>query len=96
MNLRVGVNWAADPQDTGRVDQTVWLAGLGMIATGIERGIARGEVREIRARVAAGMVVSALQVWLSDWVRSGRDRDPDEVIEEMEQHLRWLLAGTSR
>lgn len=93
LNLHVGLNWAANPQDASTVDRTVWLAGLDMITAGVERAIARGEVREIRPRVAAGIVVSALQVWLADWVRSGRDRDPDVVVAEMERHLRWMLVG---
>jgi AcrR family transcriptional regulator len=95
MNLRAGVNWAAEA-DTGRgVERTVWLAGQDMIATAIEKAIALGQIRDIRPRVAAGMVVSALQVWLSDWVRCGRDRAPEIVVEEMRQHLRWMLGGPS-
>ena len=93
LNLRAGVNWAADADVAVGVERTVWVAGHDMITAGIEKSMAVGQIQTIRARVAAGMVVSALQVWLSDWVRSGRDRAPDVVIDELQQHLRWLLAG---
>ena len=45
-----------------------------MIAAGVEAAGAAGELADLRPRIAAGMVVSALQVWLADWVESGRDR----------------------
>jgi AcrR family transcriptional regulator len=93
LNLRAGVNWAVDAQDGVGVERTVWLSGQDMITSGIAKAITLGQVRDIRPRVAAGMVVSALQVWLSDWVRAGRDRDAEVVIAEMHDHLRWMLAG---
>lgn len=93
LNLRVGFGWASSADEGRGVQRTVWSAGLEMIAAGIEAAIAEGSVREIRPRVAAGMVVSALQVWLSEWVGSGRDRDADDVIDEMTLRLRWLLTG---
>lgn len=93
LNLQVGFGWASSADEGRGVQRTVWSAGLEMIASGIEAAIAEGSVREIRPRVAAGMVVSALQVWLSEWAGSGRDRDADEVIDEMALRLRWLLAG---
>jgi AcrR family transcriptional regulator len=93
LSIQAGFGWASGA-DEGRGEQrTVWTAGLDMIAAGIETAVAAGELPEVRPRVGAGMVVSALQVWLSDWVASGRDRHPDEVIDEMTTRVRWLLAG---
>ena len=78
MSLKVGTAWAS-AQGVG-VQRTVWSDGLETIAAGHA------------AAVAAGMVVSALQVWLSDWLRSGRDRPVAEVVEELVTHLRRLLT----
>jgi AcrR family transcriptional regulator len=93
LNLRAGVNWAADPDAGLGVERTVWRAGLEMITAAVEKAITLGQIQTIRPQVAAGMLVCALQVWLSDWVRNGRDRAPNAVIDEMLRHLRWLLAG---
>lgn len=93
LNLRAGFSWAGNADDGRGVQRSVWSAGLDMIASGIQASVAEGSVRDIRPRVAAGMVVSALQVWLSEWVESGRDRSADAVIDEMTQRLRWMLAG---
>jgi AcrR family transcriptional regulator len=93
LSIRSGFGWASGADDGRGVQRTVWTSGLDMIAAGIEAAVAEGAVRDIRPRVGAGMVVSALQVWLSDWVASGRDRHPDEVIDEMTLRVRWMLVG---
>ena len=76
------------------IQRTVWSSGLDMIAAGVEASGAAGELADLRPRIAAGLVVSALQVWLSDWVDSGRDRDPDDVVADLVSHLRAMLTAT--
>lgn len=93
MSVQAGAAWAGGA-DVGRgVQATVWSAGLDMLTAGAQDALQAGELADIRPRVAAGMIVSALQVWLSDWVSAGRDRTPDAVVAEMINHLRWMLVG---
>jgi len=94
LNLRAGFGWASNAEGGQGVQRTVWSAGLDMVTAGVEAAVAREELPDIRPRVAAGMIVSALQVWLADWVSSGRDRRPEAVIEEMTGRLRCLLKGS--
>jgi AcrR family transcriptional regulator len=96
LNLRAGFGWASGAAGGRGVQRSVWSAGLDMIASGVDAALAAGELPDIRPRVAAGMVVSALQVWLADWVESGRDRPADDVIDEMTLRLRRLLSGGPR
>lgn len=91
MSLRVGTTWAT-AEGTG-VQRTVWSDGLATIEVGHAAAVAAGEAAPLRSSVAAGLVVSALQVWLSDWLRAGRDRPVDEVVDELVTHLRRLLAA---
>jgi AcrR family transcriptional regulator len=95
LNLRAGFGWASGAAGGRGVQRTVWSAGLDMVAAGAAAAVTAGELPEIRPRVAAGMVVSGLQVWLADWVESGRDRPPEKVIDELTTRLRWLLTGSS-
>jgi AcrR family transcriptional regulator len=95
LNLRAGFGWAGGSDGGRGVQRTVWNAGLDMIANGAEACIAAGELPPIRPRVAAGMIVSALQVWLADWVDTARDRPADTVIDELTTRLRWLLTGNA-
>ena len=64
---------------TPGVQRTVWGSGLHMIAAGVEPRFPQESCRP-RPRIAAGLVVSALQVWLADWVESDRDREPSVVV----------------
>ncbi|WP_203336680.1 TetR/AcrR family transcriptional regulator [Nocardioides limicola] len=92
MNLWAGAGWAQHSGRAQGVQGSVWNAGLETITSGVEAALAEGEVVGIRPRVAAGMVVSALQVWLADWVATGRAQDPEEMIAGMVDRLRRLLA----
>ena len=92
LNLRSASGWLAAAEATG-VQRTIWAAGVDMIASGVDGSRAAGELTDIRTRVATGLIISALQVWLADWVDSGRDRDPDVVIAELVSHLRVLLTA---
>ena len=74
------------------VQRTVWGSGLDMIAAGVDAARTADELADLRPRIAAGMIVSALQVWLADWVDSGRDRDPEVVVADLVSHLRAMLT----
>lgn len=94
LSLGAGSGWLTAGESTG-VQRTVWSSGLDMVAAGVEASLAAGELADLRPRIAAGLVVSALQVWLSDWVESGRDRDPDVVVADLVSHLRAMLTTAS-
>jgi AcrR family transcriptional regulator len=90
LSLGAGSGWlSAGGTD---VQRTVWSSGLDTIAAGVTAAKAAGELRGLRPRIAAGLVVSALQVWLGDWVDSGRDRDPGDLVAELVAYLRVLLT----
>ena len=90
MSLRVGTAWAS-AEGVG-VQRTVWSDGLRTIEEGYAAAARTGDVAPLRPAVAAGLVVSALQVWLSDWLRSGRDRPVADVVTELVDHLRRSLG----
>lgn len=92
LSLGASSDWLTASGSTG-VQRTVWGSGLDMIAAGVEASRTAGELTDLRPRIAAGMVVSALQVWLADWVESGRDRDPGAVVEDLIAHLRLILTA---
>lgn len=93
MNLRTGAGWASSAPSALGVQHTVWSAGLDAITGGIERAVTSGEIPAISPRVAAGLIVSSLHVWLAEWVQAGRAEDPGQMIDAMIQRLRWMLAG---
>ena len=94
LSLQAGGGWANSAADGHGVQRTVWSAGLDMIAAGVESAISAGELSGIRPRVAAGLIVSAMQVWLSDWAATGRDDDPAVVVDDMITRVRLMLTAT--
>lgn len=94
LNLRSSSGWLTVTAATG-VQRSVWASGVDMVASGVEACRDAGELTGLRTGVATGMIISTLQVWLADWVDSGRDRDPDEVITELVATLRLLLTAPS-
>lgn len=91
LSLHASSGWLTANAGHG-VQQTVWGSGLDTIAAGVEAARAAGELADLRPRIAAGLVVSALQVWLADWVEAGRDRTPEVVVADLVAHLRTMLT----
>lgn len=91
MNLWAGSGWASSDGAAHGVQETVWSAGLDTMAAGVKAAVAAGEIPAIDPRVAAGLIVSALQVWLANWAES--QHNSDDLIDAMTQRLRWMLGG---
>lgn len=95
MNLRAGGGWASSVEGAHGIQRTVWSSGLEVIAAGMQAAADRGELAGLDPRIAAGMAISALQVWLSEWVASERAEDPEVLVDDMTRRLRLLLASCS-
>ena len=94
MNLWAGAGWAAEHVGIG-AQRTVWTAGIDTLATAVGNAIAGNEIPPIDHVVAAGLIVSSLQVWLAAWSRHDPTSNPAVLIDDMLERLRWTLAGPS-
>jgi AcrR family transcriptional regulator len=100
LHINEGLNWATAGVEWGRGNQrAAWRTGLDIMVALAEDVTASGETPSMRPSVLAGLAVSALQVWLTDWVNSGCDRPADELASELVEYMkRWLtirsVAGT--
>ncbi|MGN6721141.1 MAG: TetR/AcrR family transcriptional regulator [Marmoricola sp.] len=92
MNLWAGTGWASSDRTAHGVQETVWSAGLDTMAAGVKNAITAGEIPPIDPRVAAGLIVSTMQVWLAAWA-DGEQASPDDLVAAMTERLRWMLAG---
>ncbi|MBB1023358.1 TetR/AcrR family transcriptional regulator, partial [Dietzia sp. DQ12-76] len=93
MNLRAGGGWASSVEGAHGTQRTVWGSGLEVIAAGMRSAADRGELDGLEPRVAAGLAISALQVWLSEWVAAGRPGDPEALADDMTRRLRLMLTN---
>lgn len=95
LSLAEAGGWLSPGGGTG-VQRSVWSAGLEMIGQGIAAAVEAGEITDLRPRTASCLVVSVLQVWLAEWVESGRDRPVGELVEDLVAHLRSFLTIETR
>ena len=93
MNLWAGAGWASSDHAGIGAQRTVWSAGIDTLAGGIDNAVALEEIPPIDGVVAAGLIVSSIQVWLAAWTKEGRRTDPAPLIDAMVGRLRWTLAG---
>jgi hypothetical protein len=94
LHIREGWSWATAGLELGRgVQRDVWRTGLSIVVALAEDAIDAGEIPAMRPNIVAGLAVSALQVWLADWVNCQRDRPAEEVADELVAYLRRTLAA---
>jgi AcrR family transcriptional regulator len=94
LHMKEGFNWATAVKvvHAGRGNQrTNWRAGNEMLIRGVDAAIAAGELKPQKPTIVAGLMISALQVWLNDWVASGRERPGEQVADELVAYLKVAL-----
>lgn len=94
LHVREGWNWATAGVERGRgVQRDVWRTGLAVVGALTQEAIDAGEIPALQPNVMAGLAVSALQVWLTEWVNTERARPARDIADELVAHLRQTLAA---
>lgn len=96
LHLREGLSWgtATTLIDAGRGEQReVWRTGMDMITRAAEAAIEAGEITRLRPAVVASLVISALQIWLTDWVAGDCRQPVEDLADDVVAHLRRCLTG---
>jgi AcrR family transcriptional regulator len=96
VHLREGLSWgtATTLIDAGRGRQReVWRTGMEMITRAAQAAIDAGDITGLRATVAASLVISALQIWLTDWVADGCRQPIEALADDVVAHLRRCLTA---
>ncbi len=96
MHLREGYAWGlgASAQATPAHVQA-WREGHALQVAIFERGIAQGLFHEGDPHLMARMMIALQQVQLAAWVEGGMERDPHELVAEMQAQARRCFC-TSR
>lgn len=96
LHLKDGLSWgtASTLPEAGRGSQrTAWQTGMEMITRAADAAIEAGEISGLRPSIVAALVISALQVWLTEWTANNRDRPAAVVADEVVEHLRRCLTA---
>ena len=98
MHIRDGQSWATASEIGGSNRESAvatWRAGISMITDAVRAAIDAEEIIPLRPQLVTGVIISALQVWLTDWIESGGDRPAPEVGADLTRHLRRSLGSPS-
>jgi len=92
LHVNEGFSWATATQ-LGRGGQRwAWRTGIEMMTRAAQLAAEAGELISVDPAVAAKLAVSALQVWLTQWVEGGAVTAPGVLADELVDHLRRSLA----
>jgi len=94
LHVKEGLSWATamGGGEAGRGGQRMaWRAGIEMLTQGVKDAVRAGELSHANPSIVAGLMISALQVWLTDWVVGGRKRPASVVADEFVDYLRTAV-----
>lgn len=88
--------WSSNPREAseGRVD--AWRRGIELIASVIARAMSEGDAREGDPILSARLMVAMQQVFMSAWVESGMNEDPDDLADRIEEQIRRSLFRSNQ
>jgi len=94
IHVKSGIGWAtADDAGIGPGSQErSWRTGREMLIRAAAAAAAEGQLRPLKPELIAGVIISSEQLWLTDWLKAGRDRPPSDVANELVEHLRRTLS----
>jgi hypothetical protein len=69
---------------------------INTITRAAEAAVEADEITGLRSSIVGALVISALQVWLTDWVADGRNRPVRVIADEVVAHLRSCLTPRTR
>lgn len=95
LNVKENWNWATATEAGRGGQRAAWRTGVDMMTHAAQAAVEAGELTHMRPTVVAGLAISALQVWLTEWINSGTQRSHSHVADELQDYLRRLLVPPS-
>ncbi|WP_082279593.1 MULTISPECIES: TetR/AcrR family transcriptional regulator [Mycobacterium] len=92
LHLTGGLSWGTAVRGE-HARRHAWQSGMHLLGNLADEARCRGEIRDLRPSIVASMIISTLQIWMTEWVNSNRDRRADAVADEVVEHLRICLAA---
>jgi AcrR family transcriptional regulator len=92
LRLHLGTSaWASDPQEVSEGQANAWRRGIDLIASVIAQAMREGDVYEGDPILAARLMVSIQQVFMSIWVEANMNEPPSHLSDRIEQQIRRSL-----
>ena len=83
--------WAFNPTEASEEQVGAWRRGIELIAAVLEQAMHEGDAYEGDPVIAARLMVSVQQVFMSAWAEAGMKEDPDTLALRIEEQLQRSL-----
>ncbi len=83
--------WASNPRGVSEGQVNAWRRGIELIASVVQKAMDEGDAHETDPTLAARLLVAMQQVFMSAWVESGMQEDPDVLCDRIDQQIRRSL-----
>lgn len=92
LRIHLGTSaWAFNPREVSEGQVNAWRRGIELIASVIREAMREGDVHEGDPALAARLLVSMQQVFMSAWVESGMSEDSRSLSDRIEEQIRRSL-----
>jgi AcrR family transcriptional regulator len=88
MHLRAGYAWGLSSSQPSPAHEEALRRASAAQESLFERGIAAGVFHAGKPRLLTRVLIAMQQVQLADWVEEGMERDPSELVGEMQEQAR--------
>jgi AcrR family transcriptional regulator len=96
IHLKETPAWALGNRFTCEEQARQWKEGLALTVGVFRAGIEEGSIVKDDPRLQARLMISAHQVFLTEWVESGMKASPAALIERMQRHLERAFVLEAR
>lgn len=95
LHLRQGYAWGLAGSQPSPAHEAALREGSAAHEALFARGVEMGVFHPGRPRLLARLLIAMQQVQLADWVEEGMERDPRELVAEMQQQARQAFCRRS-
>ena len=83
--------WASNPTEASERQVSAWHRGIALIAVVLEQAMREGDAYQGDPVIAARLMVSIQQVFMSTWVEQGMQESSETLIAQIERQVRRSL-----
>ena len=88
--------WASNPGEVSEGRVKAWRQGIELIATVMRQAMDEGDALDGDPVLAARLMVAMQQVFMSAWVESGMQEDPEALSDRIEEQIRRSLLRSEK
>ena len=88
--------WASNPEEASEGQMNAWRRGIELIASVVRQAMDEEDAWEGDPTLSARLMVAMQQVFMSAWVESGMNEDPEDLSDRVDAQIRRSLFRSTK